>query len=222
MSRPVFACAFALLALSIPAQAAKLYKIVDKDGNVTFSQFPPEPQQDLQVDAVSVGNSSITHITGSGDKLRCGSIGLPKIDRTDPQKMLELEELRAAWQQELESGTDLSTVTVRMALSRFNITRDPAESGQVKRDLQCAIKWVDSQKDAVSEARQQLQERSRSLSQRIAKIKAERDRICGSEPYRNPNEPATVARWDRWHDCYYEHSEGLYELEDELSGLRSH
>lgn len=224
MSRPMLACALALLlALSIqPAQAGKLYKIVDKDGNVTFSQFPPqEPRQDVQVDAVSVSNSSVSHISGSGDRLRCGSIGLPKIDRTDPKKMLELEELRAEWQRELESDTDLRDVTWRMQLSRFNISRDPAESGQIKRDLQCAIKWVDSQKGDVSQARQQLQEQAKSLDQRITRLKAERDRICGSEPYRNDNEPATLVRWERWQDCYYDNSEGIYELENQASRLRS-
>ncbi|MDV7398766.1 hypothetical protein RZS08_45590, partial [Arthrospira platensis SPKY1] len=111
------------------------------------------------------------------------------------------------WQQELESDTDLRDVTWRMQLSRYNIRRDPAESGQVKRDLECAIKWVDSQKGDVAEARQQLQERSRSLDQRITKLKAERDRKCGTEPYRNPNEPATMNQWQRWRECYYDNSE---------------
>lgn len=224
MSRPIFACTLALLlALTMhSAQAGKLYKIVDKDGNVTFSQFPPqEPRDDVQVDAVSINNSSVTHISGSGKNLRCGSIGLPRMDKTDPEKMLELEELRAEWQRELESGTDLQDVTWRMQLARFNISRDPAESGQVKRDLQCAIKWVDSQKGDVANARQQLQDRAKSLDQRITRLKAERDRACGTEPYRNENEPATIMRWDRWRECFYNNSEELYELESEASRLNS-
>jgi len=226
MSRLLFACSVTLLlSLAItPVQAGKLYKIVDKDGNVTFSQFPPQPQeqQDMQVDTVSLSTSSSTHLSRNGKTLRCGSIELPKVDKTDPVKMLELEELRAEWQQELESDTDLRDVTWRMQLSRYNIRRDPAESGQVKRDLECAIKWVDSQKGDVAEARQQLQERSRSLDQRITKLKAERDRKCGTEPYRNPNEPATMNQWQRWRECYYDNSEALYELESEAQSLKAH
>src|SRR5690606_22883080 len=210
MRRLLFVCsATLLLSLAItPVQAGKLYKIVDKDGNVTFSQFPPQPQeqQDMQVDTVSLSSTSSTHLSRNGKTLRCGSIELPKVDKTDPVKMLELEELRTEWQKELESDTDLRDVTWRMQLSRYNIRRDPAESGQVKRDLECAIKWVDSQKGDVAEARQQLQERSRSLDQRITKLKAERDRKCGSEPYRNPNEPATMNQWQRWRECYYDNS----------------
>lgn len=224
MYRPLLACAVAIaFALTTPSTlAGKLYKIVDKNGNVTFSQFPPsEPQQDVQVDTVSVNNSNTTHITGSGNKLRCGSIGLPYIDKTKPEKMLELEELRAEWQRELESGTGLEEVTWRMQLSRYNITRDPAESGQVKRDLQCAIKWADNQKSDVANARQQLQNKAKDLDQKITRLKAQRDRACGTEPYLNDNEPATVARHERWQDCYYDNSDELYELESEASRLNS-
>lgn len=224
MQRLLFACSIALSALIVitPAQAGKLYKSVDKDGNVTFSQFPPQDQaqQNLQVDTVRVQDSSVTHMSGSGSTLRCGSIELPVIDKSDPVKMLELKELRSEWQQELESDTDLRDVTWRMQLSRYNIRRDPAESGQVKRDLQCAIKWVDGQKDDLSNAHQQLQDRSRALEQRIARMKAERDRICGSEPYRNNNEPATMARWERWQDCYHHNSDDLYELESEVERIK--
>lgn len=205
-------------------EAAKMYKIVDEQGNVTYSQFPPPPkpaqeQDGLTVDEVSVNGASASRVRTLGRKQYCGEIQLPTINPKKPEEYLDLGELRQAWLNELEGDTDLNNVRFRMYMGRYDVNRNPSEAGQRKRDLQCAIEWVDKQKGDVEKARASLQQEVTELNQQIARIKSRREKQCGSEPYRNPNQPSTQAIWQRWSDCYYQYQDELYDLEYKVSEI---
>ena len=205
-------------------EAAKMYKIVDEQGNVTYSQFPPPPQpaqqQDgVRVDEMSVSGDSASQVRTLGQNQYCGEIQLPSINPKKPEEYLDLGELRQAWLNELEGDTDLNNVRFRMYMGRYNVSRNPSEAGQRKRDLQCAIAWVDKQKGNVEKARAALRQEASELNRKIARIKSQREKQCGSEPYRNPNQPGTQAVWQRWSDCYYQYQDELYDLEYQVSEI---
>lgn len=220
--KTVVCCSLLALGVSFTAQAGKLYKIVDKDGNVTFSQFPPQPAEnkELTVDKLHIKNENATSISRKGSYMYCGKIKLPKIDKTDPEDLLSLKQFRDEWERELHGDSELTDVAIRMKLNRYNISRDPAKSGQRKRDLRCAIQWVDQHKEEVANAKVEIKEKSESLNKSIARVKAERERRCGSEPQKDPNRPSTKEAWRQWRDCYYSYSDKLYELESQASELR--
>ncbi|GEM_PF-2703239 len=201
-----------------------MYKIVDEQGNVTYSQFPPPPQpaqqQDgVRVDEMSVSGDSASQVRTLGQNQYCGEIQLPSINPKKPEEYLDLGELRQAWLNELEGDTDLNNVRFRMYMGRYNVSRNPSEAGQRKRDLQCAIAWVDKQKGNVEKARAALRQEASELNRKIARIKSQREKQCGSEPYRNPNQPGTQAVWQRWSDCYYQYQDELYDLEYQVSEI---
>ncbi|RLU03034.1 MAG: DUF4124 domain-containing protein [Ketobacter sp.] len=213
-----------LLIVVNQAHAGKLYKIVDAEGNVTFSQFPPAPQpeadqQGVTVNEMSVSGESASQVRLVGNNQYCGEIRLPSLNPKEPEGYLELDELRQAWQNEMEGDTDLNNVRFRMYMGRYNLSRDPSEAGQRKRDLQCAIEWVDKQQGDVAKVRDSLNQEAAKLNQQIVRLKAKRDKQCGSEPYRDPHQPASTALWERWSDCYYQYQDELYELEYKVSEI---
>lgn len=223
----ILRCFFMCLVIVVSSgvQAAKMYKIVDESGNVTYSQFPPLPKQEHGKDAVKVNEMSVSGESASqvrmvGKRQYCGEIKLPILSPKNPESYLNLSEYRQEWMQEMEGDTDLNDVRFRMHMNRYNINRDPSEAGQRKRDLQCAIQWVDSQKGDVQKVQTTLKNESNKLEQQISRIKSQRDKRCGSEPYRDPNQPGTQVLWDRWSDCYYEYQDELYELEYKFSQIK--
>lgn len=223
-----FAVMTCLLLLATSAvQAAKMYKIVDDQGNVTFSQFPPPPKPEqgadkVQVDEMSVSGESASQVRLVGKREYCGEIKLPLLNPKKPESYLDLSAQQAEWKQELEGDTDLNDVRFRMHMNRYNLNRDPSEAGQRKRDLECAIQWVDRQKDDVQKMRATLKNESDQIQQQISRVQAQRDKRCGSEPYRDPNQPASQVIWQRWSDCYYEYQEELYDLEYKASKIPGH
>lgn len=224
MALRIFLCACLLSLAAVQAQAGKFYKIVDEEGNVTYSQFPPTPkpdqgQQGVKVNELNVKGESASQVRLVGKNQYCGEILLPTLNPKKPESYLELGELRQAWQHEMEGDTDLNNVRFRMYMGRYNLSRDPSEAGQRKRDLQCAIEWVDKQQGEVAKVRDSLKQEASQLNQQIARLKAKRDKECGSEPYRDPNQPASVAVWERWEDCYNSYREELYELEYKVSEI---
>lgn len=227
MSLRFILCICLFLLASFQAQAGKFYKIVDEQGNVTYSQFPPAPQpaqeqQGVKVDEMSVSGESASQVRSVGKNQYCGEIMLPSLNPKEPEGYLELPDLRQAWQSEMEGDTDLNTVRFRMYMGRYNLSRDPSEAGQRKRDLQCAIQWVDKQNGEVEKVRSSLLEEANQLNQQIARLKAKRDKQCGSEPYRDPNQPGTEVLWQRWRDCYYQFQDELYDLEYKVSEIPGH
>ncbi len=191
---------------------------------MTFSQFPPAPrpeqeQQGIKVDEMDVSGSAASRVRTVGKNRYCGEIRLPSLNPKEPESYLQLSDLRQAWQAELEGDTDLNTVRFRMYMGRYNVSRNPSEAGQRKRDLQCAVEWVDRQRGDVDKVRASLKQEASQLNQQIDRLKATREKQCGSEPYRDPNQPGTQALWQRWRDCYYQFQEELYELEYQVSEI---
>lgn len=220
-----FTVLLCLLLAGVYAQAAKMYKIVDAEGNVTFSQFPPAPQaaqgeDKVKVKEMSVSGESSSQVRSVGKKQYCGEIELPLLNPKKPETYLDLGEYRHELSRELDGDTDLNDVRFRLHMNRYNLSRDPSAAGQRKRDLQCAIQWVDKQKADVEKVRADLKQEQNQLQQKITRIQADRDKRCGSEPYRDPNQPATNALWERWSDCFYEYQDELYDLEYKASQVQ--
>lgn len=211
-----------LAGVTLPAWSGQLYKTVDKDGNVTFSQFPPQPQEqaDVKVNAVEVKEDNGTIMSVVNGRATCGSIQLPDIGRNDPVKLLELQQQRKEWQDTLESGSDVSEVAMRLYLNRYFTTSPSADVHQQKRDLRCAIQWVDSLKGDMQNARESLTAQSRQLDQQLERLKAERERACGSEPEYDATQPGTSELWQRWSDCHEARSSEIYELQDKADSIR--
>ena len=91
----------ALLVLSFPAAAQKLYKIVDDEGNVTFSQFPPpEKPEKATIDEHTVFGGSQSTVVDRGDYMYCGDIRLANKTASRERKsryVQNLESQRTDW-----------------------------------------------------------------------------------------------------------------------------
>jgi len=67
-----------LLVITTPSQAGKLYKIVDADGQVTFSQYPPaEKSEHAIIEDIKLSGTTQATVSQVGNSLYCGETRLP-------------------------------------------------------------------------------------------------------------------------------------------------
>jgi len=88
-----------------PVLAAKMYKTVDENGRVSFSQFPPvEKKENAVVSSMKVsGGIGDTPVTdGSDGYLYCGQIVLPGKVNAEPVRNSHLESRRRDWKYDLK------------------------------------------------------------------------------------------------------------------------
>ena len=226
------------------AEAAKLYKIIDENGNVTFSQHPPNDakKKGATIEGVNVssgGTSSITEIDG---RKYCGDIRLPRKSsnsrRDSEDHYHEVRRKLQHWRSRLQrierSAAEYSRRKVNVSQSRYyNSASDRAknnatmryQSGMSKanegmRDLRCAIEWAqninhEQAKDSIAQTRSE-RERLQGIKDRL---NAQLDRRCGPLPKYDPSDPVIKGQRARWYRCSEKIRDDLQTINRQLGRL---
>lgn len=214
----------AFFIFSSTAHAQKLYKILDADGNVSFSQFPPvEKQENSTIEDITVGSSPKTTVTDGVDGTFCGEIRLPV--RSSSSKSMQshvktLERNRTSWKEQLDrlsqrvDENNQRAIKTNQANSRYNSYNDQYKSKQNKRyqesiasngaglrDLRCAISWADKEYSGVGDfVSKNKSERGRLENIRDG-LQSRLDTSCGEIPVYDPSIRSNEAVRKRWYDC---------------------
>jgi hypothetical protein len=113
-------------------QAAEMYKVVDEEGKVTFSQFPPsKPQGEVEKVTVAGASDAMTTLTKNSNLEFCSDIELPTKDnyRRHPQPsdrfLRDVGYKRKAWQQKLEGVEQRFNESMRHQNSRSSAAYNP-------------------------------------------------------------------------------------------------
>lgn len=214
-----------ILAVSV-VQAAKLYKVVDENGNVTFSQYPPvNPDKGSKVKDMSVSSGGITAIKTRNDAHYCGDIYLASTIKTriKPNGLRDsyqdVDRKLVNWQDDLRrleqrvssrSQRKLDSSHNRYAYSRSSSNQTMANreyqarllsDTERMRDLRCAIKWAKAEnnsdkKEAVEKANSE-HERLAAIQSRLRKDLREQ---CGELPKYDPDVAIKALRKE-WYNC---------------------
>ena len=205
----------AALGLSISAHAQKLYKIVDEEGNVTFSQFPPqEKSENAIIDEHKVSGSAQSNVREMQGNLYCGDIRLASKKAQEPLSTRDIERLETMKTRWIEQRDRLSqridktnqnkirSDQYRTSTSGGQHYMDSIErQGAELRDVRCAIAWADDQLDGSRElVHANNQERARLQGQRD-ELQGRLDRRCGELPKYAPNDSGNAAARKYWYDC---------------------
>ncbi len=212
---------------SLPAAAQKLYKIVDDEGNVTFSQFPPqEKQENATIDEHTVSGGSQSTVAERGNYIYCGDIRLASKDasRARTSSYVEnLESQRSEWmrsrdrlsknidesnqakikrdqrQAEYSSryGSSNAYSSSRGQAYLDSIERDAADL----RDIKCAIAWADDELQGSRHAAAMNEEEKARLEDIRGKLQGRMDRHCGVLPKYDPSDPRNSELRKGWYDC---------------------
>jgi len=207
----------ALLALSVSTQAQKLYKIVDAEGNVTFSQYPPqEKQEDSTIDEHTVSGGGQSVVTAKLDGLYCGDIQLSD-ERSSRQstssRVQDLEYKQSRWKKEQENLSqridtsnqnkiNQNSYSSRYGSSTNKYYQEGVEKNSARmRDLRCALDWVDEELDAKSEVVVKNKKERARLEGIRNELQARLDRRCGQLPAYDPSQSYNSTARKNWYDC---------------------
>ncbi len=209
----------ALVVMAWPSYAQKLYKIVDENGNVSFSQFPPaEKKENTVVDDITVQGGSQSTVTETVDGKYCGKIQLPRkySGQSAAVYAKQLDQQRKYWRERLDrlnqriDSSNQNAINRGSYQSRYGSTsgnkyyqREIESNTEQVRDLRCALSWVDGEmKDtnATDVLVNNKQERER-LQAAKAELQAKLDSKCGALPAYDPNDRRNASKRKYWYDC---------------------
>lgn len=217
---------------------AQLYKIVDENGNVTFSQFPPnEPSAEAAVENITLegANDGMTPLTEIGSIQFCGDIELPStIDSTQqPDRfMREINHSRKSWQRRLtalEKQTQ-DALHNQQRYNRYSYYRDDSYRNRQKleqfqrqeenikkmRDLRCALHWADNRERDVTDYRNANHAELQRLEQVQRNLIANQNQACGVEPPFDPSDQTARARRDAWLACSKKYQRDLRDVSRQM------
>lgn len=234
---------FVLLFSPLAVLGGKLYKVVDENGNVTFSQYPPvEKEENIIIEDIAVDSSSHSTITEGVDGRYCGKIKL--LDQSSSgyssaSYIKSLDRKRSSWQEQLDrlnANLDRShqqqidnNRSRSAGYNRYNQSYQAKQNQryhesittntETLRDLHCALSWADGEYEGTNEF--------------IANKKLERDRLvkirddlkttlqanCGQIPPYDPSVGRNNAVRKRWYDCSDKLRRKIDLLQREISKL---
>jgi len=213
-----------ILTFAGASHAQKLYKVLDADGNVSFSQFPPvEKKENSTVEDITVSGSPQTTVTEGLDGTYCGDIRLPVRSSSNSSMQSHvktLERKRTSWREQIDrlsqrvDRNNQNAIKNNQAKSRYNRYNDQytsrqnkryqdsiASNGERLRDLRCALNWAKKEQSGVGD----FVAKNKSERSRLEKIRddlqAKLERTCGEIPAYDPNVRSNDAVRKRWYNC---------------------
>lgn len=232
-----------ILLCSVAAQAQKLYKIQDKDGNVSFSQFPPTEQEEaVTVENLTVASSPQSIVTEKLDGFYCGEIKLPRppssgSDSTSYTKTLD--STRASWREQLEDVSRRVDQENQRAIdsgksrpygyNRYSNDYRNKKSKQYRlsidehaerlRDLRCAVNWADRE----FRGREEVVVEISTERQRLETIRRELELTLASRcgdlvPY-DPRDERNEALRKQWYDCSADLQREINQINQQLNQI---
>jgi hypothetical protein len=212
------------------AFAAKMYKWVDENGEVHFSQTPPIPNETSvdqdQVQVQTTSGSVLIHTVVEGQPY-CGELKLPKPRENRQMSVKTLSEKIKYWNQSLDrskQALDRYLAPKRKRYSSYNkssnksstFNEDLARYQKPVNEYQCAIEWANKKMD---DARQSEAVYMRDLSKAQKDVNvatAQMHRLCGKEPEEYNEYSKKRERYLAWKKCTRKYGAVVREMQNKL------
>lgn len=178
----------------------KIYKTIDANGKVHFSNSPPPTaahvSSNIEHIELKTAGTNMTTITSTGDNHFCGEILLPTWPNEKSGGFSEekrnfyqrLARSKSEWESNIKQvkkqAHQVEHYSSRSSY-RFNSSQsknNTPENLEKARDNRCAINWADQKQAELNELQKQI-EINVQENDRYIELQAEiRDRKCGKEP----------------------------------------
>lgn len=84
------------------------------------------------------------------------------------------------------------------------------------RDLRCQIDWANSYQDEIYKMKAEANMKTAKLKETSDRINNEMRANCGTEPFHDPSDDTSSAKWRSWKECVREYRENLYHVDSRL------
>lgn len=208
-----------------------MYKWVDENGGVHFSQTPPlnretpVPQDQVQVHQTS--GSVLVPVPVEGE-LYCGELKLPQETERQHLSIKRLNERLKYWNQSLERSK-ASLDRFLAPRKRYKYSSSYSQKSTFNEELaryqkpvneyQCAIAWAEGQMDRVREREASFAEEHSRARKDLEAATAQMHSICGDEPEKYNEYGKKRERYLEWRRCTRKHSEVVREMRDRLRAV---
>ncbi|UTA49351.1 DUF4124 domain-containing protein [Simiduia sp. 21SJ11W-1] len=229
-------CSAGFLLAASQVWAQKLYKIVDENGNVTFSQFPPkEKSENTKVEDVHVKSSGgKTPVRYVGTNAYCGDIRLPtsytgSSRHSEEYRAKYMQSKLDDWRERLRDIEQSSQERARRKLNQGSgggIAYSAKQNSQYQqsmardtermRELRCAINWAEEQNSSTAEVIRESGEETQRLQQVHAELERRMIDQCGREPLLDPTDPRNAKDRRQWRACSKKFRNDMRKVEREL------
>lgn len=211
--------------LTLSVHAGQLYKIVDKKGSVTYSQFPPATQDGGgEVTNVQVASESRSSLTRQDDREFCGNIELPRLDNVRGNQKYFLDNIRnrqESWESALKQKVAGMEQRHRYSASRSN----PGYGGygndqqdmQSIRDYRCAIHWAKKATSDMDAVVQSYGSEKGRLQGIYSNLETKLASDCGEKPMLDPTDPRNERLRSEWYQCSKPYLDDMRDLRREIS-----
>ncbi|WP_428625147.1 DUF4124 domain-containing protein [Sedimenticola sp.] len=227
----LFVVLFSLFFYHSNLSAAKMYKWVDENGEVHFSQTPPlNSEQPVSPDKVQVQQMSgaVLAPTLVNDQLYCGELKLPQGSEKRRLSVKTLSEKIKYWNQSLDrSKQSLDRFLAPKKSYRYSssyskkntFNEDLARYQKPVNEYQCAIAWANGKMDEVREGEAAYHQEHTKAKKDLEVATAQMHQICGSEPEKYNQYGKKRERYLEWRRCTRKHSEVVREMRDRLRAV---
>ncbi len=202
--------------------AAKMYKWIDGEGNVTYSQLPPPDGDKIVEEEVNLlGVSNEASVTRYGNYDYCGDMKLPG-PVTDPEKQYRnTVGKRNQWRRELISTEQSlrSTIQSNARNRSYNAGgyNDEHKSKLIQRisELKCALSWELRKREEFRDVKMEI-EQSFQRAQTNYDIAIEKGyKACGVEPPIYNTQPS-IERHNRWNKCMSKYRRAIRDSQSDV------
>lgn len=218
-----------LLFSTTPLLAAKMYKWVDDNGEVHFSQTPPVKGEDkVKSDSMSVQQTKASGILPRMREgyLYCGELQLPKGRKRYPLTAPKLNKRIDSWTKSKKRSEE--------SLKRYLA---PKKSGRYRsysygkrttfneqlerlqkpvRQYQCAIDWANGKIVAIREGRDGREGAYSKAKNNLNVAKSQQREICGHEPPEYNTYGKDRDRYLKWEKCIRRNSAVVRKMESKV------
>lgn len=172
------------LIISLPV-SARMYKWVDEEGNVTYSQTPPPADGNVTEEKIDAPIISLTP-NKKGKDLYCGRDKLPGLSDNPATTIFTLEENIISW-----SDNNINVKEQRAEYVRNN-AEDINQLSYVERmnsfdeeirENDCKIDWARVELKNLEEERIKITENHENIGKALKELEARKTSTCGYKDY---------------------------------------
>jgi len=230
-----------LLAAYIPVVQGTVYKVVDENGKVSFTQVPPLPKEDStsKVEKVSLDHSSEarTRISTEFGQEYCGEISLPRQSNASSSSKRHVQSILKSKERWEESLTRISRDMEKSSQNQINSSgrynsrpgyktqqnqkyqKKFRETTQNMRDLRCAIHWASAKHEQIELHEDSDKSERLRLKGIIATLKNTLSKQCGKLPVLDPTNERNESMRKKWHSCSKHYVRDLNKVQNKLNRL---
>ncbi len=176
-----FVVMFLVFLISLPLYAGKLYKWVDKEGNVHYSQTKPLDESAPEAENAEVMNvsSSVVKPTRRRGELYCGEDVLPELGESAARNITTLQERIYDWEDSIERRRERRA---EYAKRNDSLDRRRANPFDTEDDEdRCKIDWAKAKLAELAGDKEKIVDRYNTVNTAIEDVEKRKLAECGTD-----------------------------------------